>query len=127
MTGMATLETSSAGDFIADAVIRDNADGTYSGRVQTRFPPEPNGYLHIGHAKAITADFGIAERFGGICNVRFDDTNPDTEEAEFAESILADIEWLGFTPAKVVHASDYFGTLYEWAESLVERGLAYVD
>ena len=120
-------ETSSAGDFVADAVLRDNEDGTYSGRVQTRFPPEPNGYLHIGHAKAITADFGIAERFGGTCNVRFDDTNPETEEAEFAEAILADIEWLGFTPANVLHASDYFGTLYTWAESLVERGLAYVD
>ena len=120
-------ETSSAGDFVADAVLRDNEDGTYSGRVQTRFPPEPNGYLHIGHAKAITADFGIAERFGGTCNVRFDDTNPDTEEAEFAEAILADIEWLGFAPANVLHASDYFGTLYAWAESLVERGLAYVD
>ena len=120
-------ETSSAGDFVADAVARDNADGTYSGRVQTRFPPEPNGYLHIGHAKAITADFGIAERFGGTCNIRFDDTNPDTEEAEYAEAILADIAWLGFTPAQVLHASDYFDQLYGWAESLVERGLAYVD
>jgi len=127
MTGMTMLETSSAGDFIADAVLRDNADGTYSGRVQTRFPPEPNGYLHIGHAKAITADFGIAERFGGTCNIRFDDTNPDTEEAEYADAILADIDWLGFRPASVLHASDYFGKLYEWAESLVERGLAYVD
>ncbi|MEA4942834.1 MAG: glutamine--tRNA ligase/YqeY domain fusion protein [Propionicimonas sp.] len=124
---MTWLETSSAGDFIADAVVADNAEGTYAGRVQTRFPPEPNGYLHIGHAKAITADFGIAERFGGVCNVRFDDTNPDTEEAEYAESILADIEWLGFHPAAVLHASDYFGALYAWAESLVTRGLAYVD
>ena len=127
MHGMTIPETSSAGDFVADAVISDNAEGTYSGRVQTRFPPEPNGYLHIGHAKAITADFGIAERFGGVCNVRFDDTNPDTEEAEYAEAILADIQWLGFTPAKVFHASDYFDQLYAWAESLVERGLAYVD
>jgi glutaminyl-tRNA synthetase len=119
--------TSTAGDFVADAVIADNAAGTYSGRVQTRFPPEPNGYLHVGHAKAITADFSIAERFGGICNVRFDDTNPDTEEAEYAESILEDIRWLGFTPANVFHASDYFESLYQWAESLIERGLAYVD
>lgn len=124
---MTAPDISSAGDFIADTVTADIAEGTYSGRVQTRFPPEPNGYLHIGHAKAITADFGIAERFGGICNVRFDDTNPDTEEAEYAASIIADIEWLGFRPASVVHASDYFGRLYEWAESLVTRGLAYVD
>lgn len=124
---MTAPDISSAGDFIADTVAADIAEGTYSGRVQTRFPPEPNGYLHIGHAKAITADFGIAERFGGICNVRFDDTNPDTEEAEYAASIIADIEWLGFRPASVVHASDYFGRLYEWAESLVSRGLAYVD
>ena len=124
---MTAPDLSSAGDFIADTVAADNAAGTYSGRVQTRFPPEPNGYLHIGHAKAITADFGIAERFGGVCNVRFDDTNPDTEEAEYAASIIADIEWLGFTPASVVHASDYFGRLYEWAESLVTSGLAYVD
>ncbi|MDR3202823.1 MAG: glutamine--tRNA ligase/YqeY domain fusion protein, partial [Bifidobacteriaceae bacterium] len=117
----------SAGDFIADIVRSDNAAGTFAGRVQTRFPPEPNGYLHIGHAKAITADFSIAEGFGGACNVRFDDTNPDTEEAEFAASILEDIAWLGFEPAAVFHASDYFEPLYLWAESLIERGLAYVD
>ena len=116
-----------ASDFIRDIVRRDNEQGTYGGRVQTRFPPEPNGYLHIGHAKAITVDFGTAEEFGGICNVRLDDTNPDTEETEFVTSIIADIEWLGFHPAQVLHASDYFGQLYEWAEYLVERGLAYVD
>jgi glutaminyl-tRNA synthetase len=108
-------------------VRADGEAGTYGGRVQTRFPPEPNGYLHIGHAKAIAADFSIAHQFGGTCNIRFDDTNPDTEEAEFAEAILADIEWLGFTPDGVFHASDYFDTLYGWAEGLVERGLAYVD
>ncbi|MDR1392959.1 MAG: glutamine--tRNA ligase/YqeY domain fusion protein [Bifidobacteriaceae bacterium] len=119
--------TVGAGDFIADAVRQDNAEGTFSGRVQTRFPPEPNGYLHIGHAKAITADFGIAERFGGICNLRFDDTNPDTEDDEFAQSILDDIAWLGFTPANVCHASDYFDQLYLWAEDLITAGLAYVD
>jgi glutaminyl-tRNA synthetase len=95
--------------------------------VQTRFPPEPNGYLHIGHAKAIIADFGIAEQFGGVCNLRFDDTNPDTEEAEFADSILHDIHWLGFSPANVFHASDYFCVLYTWAQVLIEQGLAYVD
>jgi glutaminyl-tRNA synthetase len=116
-----------ASDFIRDIVRRDNEQGTYGGRVQTRFPPEPNGYLHIGHAKAITVDFGTAEEFSGICNVRLDDTNPDTEETEFVTSIIADIEWLGFHPAQVLHASDYFGQLYEWAEYLVERGLAYVD
>ncbi|MDR0594435.1 MAG: glutamine--tRNA ligase/YqeY domain fusion protein, partial [Bifidobacteriaceae bacterium] len=95
--------------------------------VQTRFPPEPNGYLHIGHAKAISADFGIAERFGGICNLRFDDTNPDTEDDEYVQSILDDVAWLGFTPANVFHASDYFDQLYLWAEDLIQAGLAYVD
>ena len=119
--------TVSAGDFIADTVRTDNAAGTYSGRVQTRFPPEPNGYLHIGHAKAITADFGIAEQFGGVCNLRFDDTNPDTEDVEYVESIIDDIRWLGFSPNQVFYASDYFEDLYTWAESLIERGLAYVD
>jgi glutaminyl-tRNA synthetase len=115
-------------DFVRERVRQDNADGTFNGRVQTRFPPEPNGYLHIGHAKAIVADFGIAEEFGGVCNLRLDDTNPDTEEAEYVDSIVADIEWLGFTlPRPILHASDYFGQLYEWAEYLIEQGLAYVD
>ena len=114
-------------DFIRDIIRRDNEQGTYAGRVQTRFPPEPNGYLHIGHAKAITVDFGTAEEFGGLCNLRLDDTNPDTEETEFVESIVADIEWLGFHPAALLHASDYFGQLYAWAEHLVSNGLAYVD
>ena len=116
-----------SGDFIADTVRSDNEKGTYSGRVQTRFPPEPNGYLHIGHAKAITADFGIAEQFGGICNLRFDDTNPDTEDVEYVESIIDDIAWLGFHPDRVFYASDYFERLYEWAEELISKGLAYVD
>ena len=116
-----------AGDFIRDIIRRDLELGTYGGRVQTRFPPEPNGYLHIGHAKAITVDFGTAEEFGGACNLRLDDTNPDTEETEFVTSIIEDIEWLGFEPAALLHASDYFGQLYEWAEYLIERGLAYVD
>lgn len=120
-------EAASYRDFIRDRVRKDIEEGTYSGRVQTRFPPEPNGYLHIGHAKAITVDFGTAEQFGGICNLRLDDTNPDTEETEYFESITSDIEWLGFRPAAVLHASDYFGQLYQWAEYLVERGLAYVD
>ena len=120
-------EPAVANDFIRDIIRRDNDQGTYSGRVQTRFPPEPNGYLHIGHAKAITVDFGTAEEFGGICNLRLDDTNPDTEESEYVESILADIDWLGFRPNRLLHASDYFGQLYEWAEYLIEQGLAYVD
>ncbi len=120
-------EPVAATDFIRDTVTRDNATQTYGGRVQTRFPPEPNGYLHIGHAKAITVDFGIARDFGGICNLRLDDTNPDTEDVEYVDAIVSDIEWLGYEPAKVLHASDYFGTLYEWAEHLVRTGFAYVD
>ena len=114
-------------DFIRDLIRRDNEAGTYGGRVQTRFPPEPNGYLHIGHAKAIVTDFGVAEDFDGICNLRLDDTNPDTEDREYVEEIKADIAWLGYTPGVTVHASDYFEQLYAWAEHLVERGLAYVD
>ena len=118
---------SSAGDFISEIVRADNVAGTYSGRVQTRFPPEPNGYLHIGHAKAITVDFDIANNFGGICNLRFDDTNPETEETEYVDSIIADVRWLGFEPAQVLDASDYFDQLYEWAELLITQGKAYVD
>jgi len=120
-------EPVAANDFIRDIVRRDLEQQTYGGRVQTRFPPEPNGYLHIGHAKAITVDFGTADDFDGICNLRLDDTNPDTEETEFVESIVADIEWLGYRPAAVLHASDYFDQLYEWAEYLIGKGLAYVD
>ena len=120
-------EPAAANDFIRDIIRRDNEQQTFGGRVQTRFPPEPNGYLHIGHAKAIVVDFGSAKEFGGACNLRLDDTNPDTEESEYVESILADIAWLGFEPARVLHASDYFGQLYAWAEYLVSQGLAYVD
>ncbi|WP_282004674.1 glutamine--tRNA ligase/YqeY domain fusion protein [Propioniciclava sinopodophylli] len=114
-------------DFIRDTIRRDNEAGTYGGRVQTRFPPEPNGYLHIGHAKAIVTDFGIAEDFDGVCNLRLDDTNPESEDVEYVEEIKADIAWLGYTPAVTVHASDYFDQLYAWAEHLVGKGLAYVD
>lgn len=120
-----TGTTGGAHDFISDAVAEDVAGG--ASRVQTRFPPEPNGYLHIGHAKAITVDFGIAERFGGVCNLRLDDTNPVAEDPEFVQSILDDIAWLGYRPAAVLHASGYFEQLYEWACQLIERGLAYVD
>ncbi len=114
-------------DFVRAKVIDDNQSGRFSQRVQTRFPPEPNGYLHIGHAKSIGLNFGIAEEFGGECNVRFDDTNPETEKQEYVDAILADLEWLGYTPANVYYCSDYFGQLYEWAEDLIGKGLAYVD
>ncbi|GAB3819580.1 glutamine--tRNA ligase/YqeY domain fusion protein [Tessaracoccus terricola] len=114
-------------NFISDIVRSDVEKGLHGGRVQTRFPPEPNGYLHIGHAKAIVVDFGTAVDFGGTCMLRLDDTNPETEEKSFVDSIVQDIRWLGYEPAEVRHASDYFGQLYEWAELLVTKGLAYVD
>jgi glutaminyl-tRNA synthetase len=114
-------------DFVRELVQRDLADGTFGGRVQTRFPPEPNGYLHIGHAKAITADFDLAAQFDGVCRLRFDDTNPDTEEASFVEGIIADLRWLGYEPGDPLYASDYFEQLAAWAEALIEQGLAYVD
>jgi len=113
-------------DFIRDKIRADLAAGRYD-RVQTRFPPEPNGYLHIGHAKSICLNFGLAEEFGGACNLRFDDTNPVAEDPEFVDAIIDDIRWLGFEPAGVFHASDYFDQLYEWAEELVRKGVAYVD
>lgn len=114
-------------NFISDIVRNDVGKGLHEGRVQTRFPPEPNGYLHIGHAKAIVVDFGTALDFGGTCMLRLDDTNPETEETSFVDSIVEDIRWLGYEPAEVRHASDYFEQLYEWAELLVNKGLAYVD
>ena len=114
-------------NFIYDAVNADVEAGKRGGRVQTRFPPEPNGYLHIGHAKAIVVDFGVAADFGGICILRLDDTNPETEDTSFVEGIVEDIEWLGYEPADVRFASDYFEQLYTWAEQLIGAGLAYVD
>jgi len=114
-------------DFIRELIRQDNAQGTFGGRVQTRFPPEPNGYLHIGHAKAIVTDFGIAQEFDGVCKLRFDDTNPETEDASYVAGIEEDIRWLGFEPGDAVYASDYFEQLYEWAEHLITEGLAYVD
>lgn len=115
-------------DFIREKVRADTDAGTFGGRVQTRFPPEPNGYLHIGHAKAICLNFGLAQEFGGTCNLRFDDTNPTTEDEEFVRAIEDDIEWLGFTPSnEPYYASDYFEQLYEWAELLIRQGNAYVD
>jgi glutaminyl-tRNA synthetase len=123
-----TGSTSNSGtDFIRERITADVADGSCGGRVQTRFPPEPNGFLHIGHAKAIALNFGIAEEFDGSCVLRFDDTNPDTEDSRFADAIEDDIGWLGYRPTKVTYASDYFDRLYEWAVHLIEIGLAYVD
>ncbi|MFZ4720178.1 MAG: glutamine--tRNA ligase/YqeY domain fusion protein [Ilumatobacteraceae bacterium] len=123
-----TSRTPVAANFVRDIVKADNEAGTFGGRVQTRFPPEPNGYLHIGHAKAICVDFGIADEFGGVCKLRFDDTNPVTEDTEYVDAIVDDIRWLGFEPSgDPVYASDYFEQLYQWAEHLIERGLAYVD
>ncbi len=120
-------DTPAAANFVRDSVRADNEQGTFGGRVQTRFPPEPNGYLHIGHAKAICVDFGIAEDFSGVCKLRFDDTNPVTEETEYVDAIIDDVRWLGFEPGDVVYASDYFETLYTWAEHLITTGFAYVD
>ena len=117
-----------ASNFVRDIVAADNEQNTFGGRVQTRFPPEPNGYLHIGHAKAITVDFGIAAEFDGGCNLRFDDTNPDTEDTSFVDGIIADLAWLGFpVDGDPLYASDYFEQLYDWAELLITKGLAYVD
>jgi glutaminyl-tRNA synthetase len=119
--------TPEAGDFVRDQVRADVAAGVNGGRVQTRFPPEPNGYLHIGHAKAICVDFGVAAGFGGVCRLRFDDTNPDTEETSYVEAIISDVRWLGFDPGEPLYASDYFEQMYEWAELLISDGKAYVD
>jgi glutaminyl-tRNA synthetase len=114
-------------NFIHEIVEADLQQGKHGGRVATRFPPEPNGYLHIGHAKSICLNFGIAEKYGGVINLRFDDTNPVTEDIEFVESIQADIKWLGFSWTNLFFASDYFEQLYQWAEELIEKGKAYVD
>ena len=115
-------------DFIREIVATDVAAGKNGGKVVTRFPPEPNGYLHIGHAKAICLDFGIAGEFGGYCNLRFDDTNPVKEDVEYVESIKADVEWLGFHwRDREYYASDYYEQLYGFAERLIQKGLAYVD
>lgn len=114
-------------NFIEQIIEDDLAAGKNDGRVLTRFPPEPNGYLHIGHAKSICLNFGVAQRYGGKTNLRFDDTNPVTEETEYVESIKADVKWLGFEWAEELYASDYFDQLYEFALKLIKKGLAYVD
>ena len=119
-------ESSGRSNFIRDIIIEDLKAGKHGGRVQTRFPPEPNGYLHIGHAKAIFLDFGLAAEFGGKCNLRFDDTNPSKEETEYVDSIMGDVRWLGFEWDGLFYASDYFGQLYEWAVQLIKAEKAYV-
>ena len=120
-----TTETSL--NFLEEIVSEDVKNGKHGGRVLTRFPPEPNGYLHIGHSKSITLNFGLAQKFGGKTNLRFDDTNPVTEETEYVDSIKEDIRWLGFEWANEFYASDYFEQIYEFAVALIKKGLAYVD
>ncbi len=121
------MEAGQGLNFIQAIIEEDQRTGKHSGRVHTRFPPEPNGYLHIGHAKAISLNFGLAQQNGGKCNLRLDDTNPTTEETEYVESIQEDIRWLGFTWDGLYYASDYFGQLYQFAEELIRQGKAYVD
>jgi len=126
-TDVASGGGSAPSDFIRAIVEEDIRTGRFGGRVHTRFPPEPNGYLHIGHAKAICIDFGVAEEYGGLCNLRFDDTNPTKEEVEYVESIKEDIRWLGFDWGdRLFYASDYFEQLYEYAVELIKKGKAYV-
>jgi len=114
-------------NFVRDIILDDLKTNKYEARVQTRFPPEPNGYLHIGHAKAICLDFGLADEFGGKTNLRFDDTNPEKEETEYVDSIQEDVKWLGFHWDGLFYASDYFDQLYQWAVKLIKAGKAYVD
>jgi glutaminyl-tRNA synthetase len=121
-----TVEPSGPSNFLREIIAEDVRTGKNGGRVQTRFPPEPNGYLHIGHAKAICLDFGLAKEFGGKCNLRFDDTNPSKEETEYVEAIMEDVRWLGFEWDGLFYASDYFGQIYEWAIQLIRAGKAYV-
>ncbi len=123
---MSTAETTPSRNFIEDIVDDDLRTSKYQGRVHTRFPPEPNGYLHIGHAKSICLNFGLAQKYGGKCNLRFDDTNPVKEEQEYIDSIQEDVRWLGFEWDGLYYASDYFEQLYEWAEQLIRAGRAYV-
>lgn len=113
--------------FVEQIVEKDLAEGKNAGRIQTRFPPEPNGYLHIGHAKAICMDFGVADKYNGVCNLRFDDTNPTKENNEYVENILNDITWLGFKWSKIFYASDYFEKLWEFAVWMIKNGHAYID
>jgi glutaminyl-tRNA synthetase len=125
--GNKEAEAGTPGNFIRERILEDQASGRFGGRVATRFPPEPNGYLHIGHAKSICLNFGLARDAGGTCNLRFDDTNPTTEEVEYVDAIQDDIRWLGFQWSALHYASDYFERLYETAEKLIRKGAAYVD
>ena len=113
--------------FVEQLVEKDLEEGKNAKRIQTRFPPEPNGYLHIGHAKAICMDFGVAEKYNGVCNLRFDDTNPSKEDTEYVDSILNDIQWLGFKWGNIYYASDYFQKLWDFAVWMIENGKAYID
>jgi len=126
-TNNITEESKKSLNFIEAIVEKDLAEGKNGGRIQTRFPPEPNGYLHIGHAKAICIDFGIAKQYGGICNLRFDDTNPVKEDVEYVDSIMEDIKWLGYKWGNVYYASDYFQQLWDFAVELIKNGKAYID
>jgi len=126
-TSTSAPATAGTSNFIRDIILEDLKTNKHGGRVQTRFPPEPNGYLHIGHAKAICLDFGLADEFGGRTNLRFDDTNPEKEETEYVDSIMEDVRWLGFEWDGLYYASDYFDQLYEWALQLIRAGKAYVD
>ena len=122
---MADVKTS---NFIRNIIDEDLRSGRYAQGIHTRFPPEPNGYLHIGHAKSICLNFGVAEDYNGLCNLRFDDTNPTKENVEYVDSIQEDIRWLGFSwGERRFYASDYFAQLYEYAVALIRKGLAYVD
>ena len=114
-------------NFIEEIVEEDLREGKHNGRVLTRFPPEPNGYLHIGHAKSICLNFGLASKYGGSTNLRFDDTNPVKEDTEYVDSIKNDVQWLGFSWANELYASDYFEQLYQLAVQLIKEGHAYVD
>ena len=124
---MSTDTPTPSTDFIRAIIQEDNRTGKHGGRVNTRFPPEPNGYLHIGHAKSICLNFGIARDFNGLCNLRFDDTNPCKEDVEYVDSIMEDVRWLGFDwQDRLFYASDYFEQIYEWAVQLIKAGKAYV-
>ncbi|MEW8563771.1 MAG: glutamate--tRNA ligase family protein, partial [Candidatus Thiodiazotropha sp.] len=124
---MSNSQNSTPTNFIRQIIDQDRQTGKHGGRVHTRFPPEPNGYLHIGHAKSIVLNFGIAEDYQGLCNLRFDDTNPHKENIEFVESIQDDVHWLGYDwDDRLFYASDYFQHLYDFAVELIENGKAFV-
>src|SRR6266852_833620 len=125
---MPTPDTTPPSHFIREIIAEDRRQNKHDGRVVTRFPPEPNGYLHIGHAKAICLNFGVAAEHDGVCHLRFDDTNPTKEDVEYVESIQADVRWLGFDwRDKMFYASDYFAQLYQYAVQLIQDGKAYAD